>query len=384
MTAPLTPEALRRYARHLVLPEFGEAGQRRLADARVLIVGAGGLGSPAALYLAAAGVGTLGLVDDDRVDVTNLQRQVLHGTGAVGRSKLESAAERLHDLNPLVKLELFPERLTSANALDILRNFDVILDGSDNFPTRYLVNDACVLLGKPDVYGAIFRFEGQASVFFVKNGPCYRCLFRDPPPRELAPSCEEAGVIGVIPGIIGSIQALEAVKLVAGVGEPLVGRLLLVDGLALTFRELRLSRDPECPVCGQNPTVRELIDYEAFCGSTPLEERTVDSSAGPEISVNELASRLAADPSIQIVDVREPWEWEIGHLEGARHIPLRDLLGRVGELDPDRPVVTCCHHGMRSLRARAMLLDAGFSNVLSLRGGIDAWANEVEPGLGRY
>jgi sulfur-carrier protein adenylyltransferase/sulfurtransferase len=374
----LTPAELRRYARHFSLPEIGEAGQLRLRGARILLVGAGGLGSPAALYLAAGGVGVLGLVDDDRVDETNLQRQVLFGTRAIGRPKSEMAAERLQDLNPHVHVEQFRERLTSANALEILRGFDVIVDGSDNFPTRYLVNDACVLLGKPDVYGAIFRFEGQVSVFSRGAGPCYRCLFRDPPPPELIPSCEQAGVLGVVPGIVGSLQALEAVKLVTEAGEPLIGRLLLFDGLPARFRELPIRRDPDCPVCGEQPTIRELIDYEAFCGMP----------AGPsddvEISAASLRHLLASGSDVQLVDVREPWEWGICRLDGATLLPLRELPQRLSDLDSARPVVAYCHTGQRSLIARQFLMAQGFDHVRSLRGGVEGWAREIDAGMPRY
>jgi adenylyltransferase/sulfurtransferase len=375
---PLTPAELRRYARHFSLPEVGEAGQRRLRGARVLLVGAGGLGSPAALYLTAGGVGVLGLVDDDRVDETNLQRQVLFGTRDLGRPKSDVAAERLQDLNPHVHVERFGERLTSANALEILRGFDVILDGSDNFPTRYLVNDACVLLGKPDVYGAIFRFEGQVSVFSRGAGPCYRCLFRDPPPPELIPSCEQAGVLGVVPGIVGSLQALEAVKLVTGAGEPLIGRLLLFDGLPTRFRELPIRRDPDCPVCGDQPTIRELIDYEAFCAAPGIADDHV------EISVAALSHLMASGGGVELVDVREPWEWSICRLEGARLLPLRELPQRFAELDPARPLVAYCHTGQRSLIARQFLLAQGFADVRSLRGGVESWAREIDPAMPRY
>ena len=342
-------------------------------------MGAGGLGSPAALYLAAAGVGTLGLVDSDAVELSNLQRQILHGTAAVGVSKLDSASARIKDLNPHVQVETFPTRLASHNALEILRGFDVILDGSDNFPTRYLVNDGCVLLGKPNVYGAVFRFEGQASVFDAARGPCYRCLYPDPPPPGMVPSCAEGGVLGVVPGIVGTLQALEALKLVLGVGESLVGRLVLVDGLRVRFRELTLRKDPACPVCGDHPTVRELIDYEAFCGLSGAQE---DSAV--EITPEELARRLAAGEKLRLVDVREPFELEICRLDGAVHIPLRDLPARMQELDRRSEIVTVCHHGRRSLQAREILRGAGFSQVRSLKGGVDAWAVEVEPEMGRY
>jgi adenylyltransferase/sulfurtransferase len=376
---PLTPAELRRYARHFSLPEIGEAGQRRLKGARVLLVGAGGLGSPAALYLAAGGIGVLGLVDDDRVDETNLQRQVLYGTSALGRPKGDAAADRLHDLNPHVHVERFATRLTSRNALEILRDFDVIVDGSDNFPTRYLVSDACVLLGKPDVYGSIFRFEGQVSVFGAPGGPCYRCLFRDPPPPELVPSCEQAGVLGVVPGIVGSLQALEATKLLTGVGESLAGRLLLFDGLQMRFRELPLRRDPDCPVCGEEPAIRELIDYEAFCGTSAAVE-----DDGVEWSVRTLQRQLASGAPLQLVDVREPWEWSICRFDEAVLIPLRELPHRFGELDPGRTVVAYCHTGRRSLVARQFLLAQGFGDVRSLRGGVEEWAVEIDPRMARY
>jgi adenylyltransferase/sulfurtransferase len=382
-TGPDLPELSRaeilRYSRHLILPDVGPQGQRRLKGARVLVVGAGGLGSPASLYLAAAGVGTIGLVDFDLVDETNLQRQIVHGTSTVGTSKLASAEERLRDLNPHVTIETFEARLTSSNAFEILGSFDVVVDGTDNFPTRYLVNDACVLLGKPYVYGSIFRFEGQASVFAHPSGPCYRCLFREPPPPGLVPSCAEGGVLGVLPGIIGSIQALEAMKLVLGRGETLVGRLLLFDALTLRFRELTLRRDPECPVCGQHPTVRELIDYEAFCGvgAPPAYD-------GPEVTVQELAREARENPDLVVVDVREPYEWEICRIPGAVLIPLSELPERLNELDGHQDIVTHCHHGSRSFHALQILKAAGFPRVRSLRGGIDAWSEEVDPSVPRY
>lgn len=375
----LSHQEIVRYSRHLILPEVGPEGQRRLKKARVLLVGAGGLGSPAALYLAAAGVGTIGLVDFDLVDATNLQRQVLHGTSYLGRSKLESAKDRITDLNPHVAVETFPVRLSSENALEILRDFDVIVDGSDNFPTRYLINDACVLLDKPNAYGAIFRFEGQASVFFARSGPCYRCLYPEPPPPDLVPSCAEGGVLGVLPGIIGSIQTLEAIKLILGKGETLIGRLLLFDALKVRFRELKLRKDPDCPLCGERRTIHELIDYEAFCG--------LRADSGPRedtITAAELASLLAAGEKPVLLDVREPFEWEICHLEGAKLIPLRELPGRLNELDGHRDIVTYCHYGQRSVRALEILRAAGFAKVRSLRGGIDAWAAEVAPGMPRY
>jgi molybdopterin/thiamine biosynthesis adenylyltransferase/rhodanese-related sulfurtransferase len=372
-------DELLRYSRHLILPDIGIEGQRKLKAARVLLIGAGGLGSPAALYLAAAGVGTIGLVDFDVVDRTNLQRQVLHGTAAIGRPKLDSAAARLADINPHVHVEPFPVRLTAVNALDILRGFDVVVDGSDNFPTRYLVNDACVLLGKPDVYGAVFRFDGQASVFAAPHGPCYRCLYAEPPPPDLVPSCAEGGVLGVLPGIIGSIQALEAIKLITGVGEPLTGRLLLLDALRLRFREIRLRKDPNCPVCGPDPQVTTLIDYEAFCGvGVPA---TYD---GAEISARELDAERSRNEALVLLDVREPHEHEIAVLPGARHIPLSALPARLGELDGHAEIVTFCHHGIRSLKALDLLRGAGFAKVRSLRGGIDAWSQEVDSSVARY
>jgi len=376
---PLSHEELLRYSRHLTLPEVGFDGQAKLGDARVLLIGAGGLGSPAALYLAAAGVGTLGLVDFDLVDRSNLQRQIIHGTSAIGTPKIESARERLRDVNPHVQVETFGERLTSGNALQILRGFDIVVDGSDNFPTRYLVNDACVLLGKPNVYGAVFRFDGQVSVFHARAGPCYRCLYAEPPPPELVPSCAEGGVLGVLPGVIGSLQALETIKLIVGFGETLIGRLLLFDGRRMQFRELALQKDPDCPVCGEHPTVTELIDYEAFCG--------VGGSglgAGAEISARELQRERLAKANLLLVDVREPREAEIAHIAGARLIPLRELPRRLAELPGHAEIVTHCHHGQRSLKAVEILKGAGFANVRSLAGGIDAWSRDVDPGIPRY
>ena len=375
----LSHEEILRYSRHLILPDVGIEGQRRLKAARVLLVGAGGLGSPAALYLAAAGVGTLGIVDFDVVDRTNLQRQVLHGTSQVGRPKLESAKARIQDINPHVAVETFETRLTSENALDIIREFDIVADGTDNFPTRYLVNDACVLLDKPNVYGSIFRFEGQASVFHAQDGPCYRCLYAEPPPPGLVPSCAEGGVLGVLPGIIGSIQANETIKLILGCGEPLVGRLLLFDALRLKFRELKLERDPDCPVCGERPTVTSLIDYEAFCGVG-----AEPAYAGPEITAQALREEWSRRPDLVVLDVREPHEYEIARIEGARLVPLRELPRRLGELDGHADIVTHCHHGVRSMKALEILKGAGFAKVRSLKGGIDAWSVNVDPSVPRY
>ncbi len=376
----LSHEEILRYSRHLLLPEVGVAGQEKVKAARVLLVGLGGLGSPAALYLAAAGVGTIGLVDSDALDVTNLQRQVLHGTAAVGRSKLESARARLADLNPHVRFEPFATRLTSANALEILQTFDVIVDGSDNFPTRYLVNDACVLLGKPNVYGSIFRFDGYASVFDARVGPCYRCLYAEPPPPGLVPSCAEGGVLGVLPGVIGSIQALEAIKLILGVGQSLVGRLLTFDALKLRFREIAVAKDADCPICGTHPSVTALIDYEAFCGygdkGMGTGERNIDAAT--------LRAERDKHPNLVLLDVREPFEHAIAAISGSRLIPLGELPARLRELDGHAAIVAYCHHGVRSARARDILQAAGFSNVRSLRGGIDAWSQTVDPTLARY
>ena len=375
----LTHEEILRYSRHLILPEVGLEGQRRLKAARVALVGTGGLGSPAALYLSAAGVGTLGLIDFDVVDTTNLQRQIIHGTGTVGRSKLESAQARIKDLNPNTHVELFDTRLVSDNALEILKDFDVVVDGTDNFPTRYLVNDACVLLGKPNAYGSIFRFEGQASVFFAREGPCYRCLYREPPPPGLVPSCAEGGVMGVLPGIVGSIQALETIKLILGAGDTLIGRLILLDTLTFKIRELKLSKDPECPICGENPTVTELIDYEAFCGigAEPVYD-------GPEITATELAGEMKNGFDLLLIDVREPYEQEICHIAGSVLIPLGELPARLDEIDSHRETVTYCHGGVRSMRALEILRAAGFASVRSLRGGIDAWATDVDSTVPRY
>ncbi|HZE93214.1 MAG TPA: molybdopterin-synthase adenylyltransferase MoeB [Gemmatimonadales bacterium] len=375
----LSHEELLRYSRHLTLPDVGLEGQSKLRDARVLLIGAGGLGCPAALYLAAAGVGTLGIVDFDLVDRSNLQRQILHGTSGIGTAKTESARARLRDVNPHVQIETFAERLTSANALAILRDWDIVVDGSDNFPTRYLVNDACVLLGKPDVYGSVFRFDGQVSVFSAKQGPCYRCLYAEPPPPDLVPSCAEGGVLGVLPGIIGSLQALEVIKLIVGFGEPMIGRLLLFDGRRMQFRELALEKDPDCPVCGVRPTVTSLIDYEAFCGEVGR-----GTGDGVEISALELQRERGRKPDLLLLDVREPREAQIARIEGARLIPLRELPRRLAELPGHAEIVTHCHHGQRSLQAREILKGAGFASVRSLAGGIDAWSREVDADVPRY
>ena len=384
----LTREELTRYARHVILPDIGVDGQRRLKAARVVCVGAGGLGSPAAMYLAAAGVGTLGVVDGDDVDASNLQRQILHDTAGMGRPKVESARDRLKAINPNVSVEMHHLRLTSANALGILERYDVVLDGADNFPTRYLVNDACVLLGKPNAFGAIFRFEGQASVFAAKNGPCYRCIYPEPPPPGLVPSCAEAGVLGVLPGIIGTIQATETIKLVLGIGEALVGRLLVYDALRMAFRELKVPKDPDCPVCGPRPTVRELVDYEAFCGLKPAEAPAAEpdetGALSPIITVEELKARWDRGDHPFLLDVREAVEHQLVRLEGDLLIPLGELIARQQELDPDREIVVYCHHGNRSGRATAYLRHNGFPHARNLRGGIEEWAVKVDPSLPRY
>jgi adenylyltransferase/sulfurtransferase len=378
--ASLTPEELLRYARHLTLDEIGVAGQQRLRAARVLLVGAGGLGSPAALYLAAAGVGTLGIVDDDRVDLSNLQRQVIHDTAHLGALKTASARDRLAALNPHVSVELFDQRLDSGNARATVRAFDLVIDGSDNFPTRYLVNDACVLERRPLVYGSVLRFEGQVSLFALADGPCYRCLFREPPPPELVPNCADAGVLGVLPGIIGSLQALIAMNRIVGAGAAVSGRLLLFDGLTLRCREVAVSRDPECVICGDHPTLTELIDYAAFCDGG----RTATLADAAEISPRELHSALASAAPPAVIDVREPWEYRIAHVAGTQLIPLGELASRLGELPRGRELVTVCHHGARSLQARDFLLRAGFGHVRSLAGGVDGWARELDPGMPRY
>ena len=369
-TVPLTREETARYARHLVLPEVGREGQERLKAARVLLVGAGGLGSPAALYLAAAGVGTLGIVDHDAVDITNLQRQILHGTRAVGQPKVASASARLSDTNPHVRVETGAVRLSSENALQIVSQFDVVVDGSDNFPTRYLVNDACVLTGKPNVYGSVYRWEGQLSVFATDGGPCYRCLFREPPPPGLIPNCAEAGVFGALPGVVGAAQAMEAIKLILGVGEPLVGRLQIFDALAYRWRELEIRRDPDCPVCGDTPTQTTLIDYEAFCGVAP--EPTVAEAEVGSVEPEDLAAFLSRDPHPFLLDVREPMEWRtmnLAHL-GAVHVPMGQVGDRLDEIPTDRPVVVYCHSGVRSLEVAKLLVSEDYADVHNLERGI--------------
>ncbi len=381
-TAPLSNDEILRYSRHLIMPEVGMIGQQKLKAAHVLCIGAGGLGSPLALYLAAAGVGTLGMVDFDVVDYTNLQRQVLHTTQDVGRPKLQSAAEKLAAINPLIQLRTFETRLSSANALEIFRDFDIVADGTDNFATRYLVNDACVLSGKPNVYASIFRFEGQASVFATEEGPCYRCLYPEPPPPGLVPSCAEGGVLGILPGLLGVIQATEVIKLILGTGDSLIGRLLLVDALAMRFRELRLRKDPNCPVCGAHPTVRELVDYNEFCGIRG-EDATAAPAGVPEIQPEELKRKFQAGEDVYVLDVREPHEYQICNL-GGHLIPLNDLPKRVHELDSSREIVAHCRSGVRSAKAVDFLRKAGFRKVNNLAGGILAWADRVDPSVPKY
>jgi adenylyltransferase/sulfurtransferase len=380
----LTNDEVARYSRHLIMPEVGMDGQRRIKAARVLCIGAGGLGSPVALYLGAAGVGTIGIVDFDVVDFSNLQRQIIHGTSDVGRSKLQSAKDRLTDLNPHVNVVLHDAALSSKNALQLFADYDMVVDGTDNFPTRYLVNDACVLLGKPNVYGSIFRFEGQASVFALKQGPCYRCLYPEPPPPGLVPSCAEGGVLGVLPGLVGTIQATEALKLILGEGEPLIGRYLIVDALRMRFRELKLKKDPDCPVCGERPTVRELIDYEQFCGIAPAPPVAAADASEAEMTVDELKRRMDRGDDVFVLDVREPQEYRINRLPGATLIPLGELTKRLSELDPNREIVAQCKSGIRSAKAASILKDAGFPRVKNLKGGILAWIDRIDPTLPRY
>jgi sulfur-carrier protein adenylyltransferase/sulfurtransferase len=383
--AELSNEEIRRYSRHLIMPEVGIEGQKKLKDARVLAIGAGGLGSPLGVYLAAAGVGTIGLVDNDVVDDSNLQRQILYGVSDVGRPKLQAAAERLRDMNPNVKIVPYETRLSSENALEIFRDYDIVADGTDNFPTRYLVNDACVLTGKPNVYASIFRFEGQASVFWAEKGPCYRCLYTEPPPPGLVPSCAEGGVLGILPGLLGVVQATETVKLILGNGEPLIGRLLLVDALSMRFRELKLRKNPDCVICGPNPTVTKLIDYEQFCG-IPQEEARVATATGriPEVSVQELKAMRDRGDDFVLVDVREPHEFAICAFPGSVKIPLGTLPQNVNRLSTADEIVVHCKMGGRSAKAVQFLRDAGFRKVRNLAGGIDRWAQDIEPSMPRY
>ncbi|HEX4653574.1 MAG TPA: molybdopterin-synthase adenylyltransferase MoeB [Candidatus Udaeobacter sp.] len=374
----LSTEELQRYSRHLIMPEVTADGQRRLKAARALCIGAGGLGSPAALYLAAAGVGTIGIVDFDTVDLSNLQRQILHGTKDIGRGKLESARDRLRDINPQIEIELHHCRFSSGNASEIASGYDLVVDGSDNFATRYLSNDVCVFAQKPNVYGSVFRFEGQTTVFAPHlGGPCYRCLFPEPPPAESVPNCAQAGVLGVLPGIIGMLQAIEAIKLILGIGEPLIGRLLHFDALKVKFRQLNLRRDPQCPVCGERRTIFAPIDYDQFCGARP--DGTV-----PAISVSELKRKIDAHEAFQLIDVREPFEYELARIQGSRLIPLREIPERVDELPREKPIVVHCHSGQRSAQAVRLLQQRGFTTVYNLDGGIDAWSDEIDSTVPKY
>ncbi|MGA2790004.1 MAG: molybdopterin-synthase adenylyltransferase MoeB [Candidatus Bathyarchaeia archaeon] len=377
----LSKEEFRRYGRHLIIPEVGMEGQKKLKASSVLLVGTGGLGSPLCLYLAAAGVGRIGLVDFDQVDYSNLQRQVIFSVRNVGRPKLEGAKDRILEINPNTQVDSYETKLTSENALDIIGGYDVVVDGTDNFPTRYLVNDACVLLGKANVYGSIFRFEGQVSVFDAKRGPCYRCLYPEPPPPGLVPSCAEGGVLGVLPGVVGTLQATETIKLILGKGVPLVGRLLLFDALNMKFRELKLQKDPDCPICGRNPTIKSLIDYQAFCGLGGSEAASLNEE--DEITVTEL-KRLIDKGGVNLIDVREPHEYEICRIEGSKLIPVSEIPNRINEFNLTDEYIFHCHTGVRSARAVNLLRQLGFKKVKNLKGGIDAWADEVDPSIPRY
>ncbi len=380
----LTNQQISRYSRHLIMPEVGVEGQEKLASSSVLCIGAGGLGSPLALYLAAAGVGRLGIVDFDVVDFSNLQRQIIHSEANVGKLKVESAKERIHEINSDVEVETYNIKLSSENAFDIVKGYDVVVDGTDNFATRYLVNDSCVLLGKPNVYGSIFRFEGQISVFDAKKGPCYRCLYPEPPPPGMVPSCAEGGVLGILPGIVGTIQAAETIKLIIGKGDPLIGKLLFVDVMGMKIRELKLRKDPNCPICGENPTLTRLVDYEEFCGIGRGEEQILEGESDLEINVHEFNNLLNNQKNVVILDVREPHEYEICRINGSKLIPLSELPSRVNELDTADEIIAQCHHGVRSLRATRFLRSMGFKKVKSLKGGIDVWAQEYDQDMPRY
>ncbi len=382
----LTQDEILRYSRHLIMPEVGVQGQEKLKAAKVLMIGTGGLGSPAALYLAAAGIGTIGLVDFDVVDFSNLQRQIIHSTRSVGRPKVESAKERMLEINPLIHIETYNEMLTKENIGRILKDYDMVLDGTDNFQTRYLVNDACVFAKKPFVYGSIFRFDGQATVFYPGKGPCYRCLFAEPPPPGMVPSCAEGGVLGILPGVIGVIQATEVVKLVLGKGEPLIGRLMLYDALKMTFREVKFRKNPKCPVCGEDPTITELVDYDAFCGITRGQEAKTNGAgvAIQEISAKELKAKMDRKEKFTLIDVREPNEWDICRIPGAKLIPLGTVAERVSELDSADEIVVNCHFGGRSAKACDLLQKIGFKKVKNLAGGIDAWSQDVDSSVARY
>jgi sulfur-carrier protein adenylyltransferase/sulfurtransferase len=372
----LTPQEVRRYSRHLIIPDVGMAGQKRMKNAKVLVVGAGGLGSPALMYLAAAGIGTLGIVDFDVVEESNLQRQVIHGQSDVGRSKAESARDSVEEINPLVEVVLHTERLDSSNVMEIFAEYDLIVDGTDNFATRYLVNDACVLLGKPYVWGSIYRFDGQASVFWSEHGPCYRCLYPEPPPPGMVPSCAEGGVLGVLCASIGSIQVNEAIKIITGIGEPIVGRLMIYDALEMTYRSVKVRKDPECPLCGKNPTITELIDYEAFCGT--VSEAATEATLGSTITATELAAMQQRGDDFLLVDVREPAEWDIVRIPGATLIPKGDLPSRLADLPQNKPIVAYCKSGVRSAEALALLKNAGFADAKHVQGGVTAWTTQVD------
>jgi len=382
---PLTNDQISRYSRHLIMPEVGVDGQEKLAEASVLCIGAGGLGSPLALYLAAAGVGHLGILDFDVVDFSNLQRQIIHSEENIGKLKVDSAKERLEQLNSSIDIDTYNTRLTSENAMDIIRDYDLVVDGTDNFPTRYLVNDSCVLLGKPNVYGSIFRFEGQVSVFDAERGPCYRCLYPEPPPPGMVPSCAEGGVLGILPGIVGTLQAAEAIKLILGKGTPLIGKLLFINVLDMEITELKLRKDPNCPICGENPTITGLVDYEEFCGvGRGEEEQGADGDPDVQITVEEFNELRANNKNIVVVDVREQVEYDIVKLEGSKLIPLGELPQRANELDTADEIVVHCHHGMRSMQATMFLRELGFKKVKNLAGGIDAWAQKIDPEMPRY
>ena len=381
--AQLSKDEILRYSRHLIMPEVGMEGQLKLKQAKVLCIGAGGLGSPLALYLGAAGVGKLGLVDFDVVDFTNLQRQVIHGTSDVGRAKLDSARDTLVEINPNVEIETYETRLSSDNALDIFREYDIVADGTDNFPTRYLVNDACVLLGKPNVYASIFRFEGQASIFYAEQGPCYRCLYPGPPPPGLVPSCAEGGVLGVLPGIMGCIQAMETIKLILGRGEPLIGRLLLFDALSMKFRELKLRKNPDCPICGTHRTITKLMDYEQFCGIRGEEHIPVQTGI-PEITPAEVKKKMDEHEPFVLIDVREPHEYQICRIPGSKLIPLGEVPKRMSELNTADEIVVHCKSGMRSAKAVDLLMKSGFRKIHNLKGGILAWSDQVDPSVPKY
>ncbi len=381
-TQQLSNEEIQRYSRHLIMPEVGMEGQLKLKGASVLLIGTGGLGSPSALYLAAAGIGRVGLVDFDVVDFSNLQRQIIHGTKDVGRKKLHSARDSMHDINPFMQIDLFEEALDSSNAMRIMKDYDIVLDGTDNFPTRYLTNDACVLSGKPNVYGSIFRFEGQATVFATADGPCYRCLYPEPPPPGLVPSCAEGGVLGILPGVIGVIQATETVKLILGAGNPLIGRLMLYDALGMKFRELKIRKDPNCPICGPNRTIHELIDYHQFCGipATPPPPPPVSS----EIDPVEVKKWIDEKRDFVLIDVREPHEYQICKIDAAKLIPLGQVPNRLGEIDKNAQIVVHCKSGARSAKAQKAMQEAGFGNVLNMKGGILAWSDKVDPRVPKY